>query len=100
MTGKVNRPVKSNDLQCHFQYVTDEQFTSNPSGNKFAGAGEVPCKPNNPVSTQGSSTVEAHLAGLLNATTYHLRLVVSNASGEDAKEAPRPSKRSPSTLRV
>ncbi len=87
LTGKVNRPEKSNDLDCHFQYLTDDQFNENPPGEEFAGATSVECEPN-PVSTQGVSEVKAHLSGLTNKTAYHLRLVVSNASAEDSQEAP------------
>jgi hypothetical protein len=88
--GKVNRPANPDpafDVSCHFEYVTDAQFTSNPSGEGFAGATPVDCEPN-PVKVPGASEVEAHLTGLSDDTTYHLRLSVSNASPvTDAKEA-------------
>jgi hypothetical protein len=86
--GKVNRPSNPDhafDVNCHFQYVTDDQFqttgfTDNP--------GDVPCEGTNPIEAPGSSNVEAHLTGLANDTAYHLRLVVSNGSPTtDAKEA-------------
>jgi hypothetical protein len=85
--GKVSRPANADaafDVDCHFQYVTDEQFqatgfTENP--------GDVPCEGTNPIKAPGTSEVEAHLEGLANNTTYHLRLTANNAGGEDAKEA-------------
>jgi hypothetical protein len=86
--GKVNRPANADpafDVDCHFQYVTDQQFnetgfTDNP--------GDVPCEGTNPIEAPGSSDVEAHLTELANNTKYHLRLFVSNASPTtDAKEA-------------
>ena len=73
------------DVDCHFQYVTEAQFqatgfTENP--------GDAPCEPESPVHTTGNSTVGADLTGLADNTTYHLRLLVSNASPTtDSEEA-------------
>jgi hypothetical protein len=87
VTGKVNRPSKSNDLTCNFEYITDTAYAANPAGERFAGGPPpVPCEPS-PVKAAGSSKVEAKLTGLANNTTYHLRLAVSNANAADAKEA-------------
>jgi hypothetical protein len=80
VSGEVNRPAKSNDLSCTFEYVTDVQFAA----NGYAEAGQAGC---GPVSTVGVSTVNAQLTGLTSGTTYHLRLAVSNASASDTKEA-------------
>jgi predicted heme/steroid binding protein len=87
VTGKVNRPNKSDDLTCNFEYITDAAYATNPVGERFAGATPVPCEPS-PVKAVGSSKVEAKLTGLKPATIYHLRLAVSNANAADAKEAP------------
>ena len=88
VTGHVDRPTKSNDLTCNFEYITDTTWQANPAGERFTGATPVPCDAPNPISAVGSSKVEAKLTGLTASTTYHLRLVVSNAAAEDAKEAP------------
>ncbi len=59
----------------------------------FEGATEAPCETANPgetpgtVTAPGNSKVSAHLANLANNTTYHLRLVVSNASTTTDGEA-------------
>lgn len=93
VTGEVERPAnpaspgqgvdEAFDVDCHFQYVTDEAFQA----TGFEEPGSVPCVPN-PVHAEGTSPVEADLSGLANDTTYHLRLFVSNASPTtDSEEA-------------
>ncbi len=94
--GVIDRPVKSNDVACHFEYITDEQFTDNVGNTApgFQGATSLPCDTGNPAETPGTVEatghvgVEAKLANLANDTSYHLRLAVSNAANADAKEAP------------
>ena len=85
-SGKVNRPAKSNDLTCNFEYITDVAYLANPAGKRFSGATAIACDPS-PVAIEGSSIVSAQPTGLSSSTTYHLRLAVSNASAADAKEA-------------
>jgi hypothetical protein len=86
VSGKVNRPTKSNSLTCNFEYLTDAAYQANPVGDRFAGASPTACEPNL-VEPEGSSDVKAKLTGLTNATTYHLRLAASNASHVVTKEA-------------
>ena len=88
LTGEVNRPTKSDDLTCSFEYITDDAFTANQGASNpgFEGATPAPCE-QSPVGTKGPSPVSAKLKDLTNATTYHLRLKVSGAGGEDIKEA-------------
>ena len=94
--GVVERPATSPDpafdVNCNFEYITDEQFNLNPPGEEFAGATPVACEPEgnpteNPIHADGQSTVKATLGGLVPSTTYHLRLSASNQGGSDAKEA-------------
>ena len=93
VSGEISRPANPDpafDVNCHFQYVTDAQFTA----TGFENPGEALCEPQsnpteNPIHTAGPSQVIARLTGLANDTTYHLRLFVSNASPTTAaKEAP------------
>ncbi len=79
-TGEINRPVKSDDVSCNFEYITDEAFSNNPPGEGFVGATPVGCEPENPVKATGNVPVSAKLNGLSPSTTYHLRLVVDNAA--------------------
>jgi hypothetical protein len=71
------------DAFCVFEVVTDEQFDS--SG--FEGAGQYGCEPENPIKTQGVSTVTGKATFLNTSTEFHLRLRVYNAGGEDVQEA-------------
>jgi PKD repeat protein len=88
VSGKVNHPLKSDDVNCGFEYISDAQFNLNLSFEEpgFHNAPQVLCA-QNPISTVGSPTVSAKLTGLAPATKYHLRLTVSNAGGSDSKEA-------------
>jgi hypothetical protein len=93
-TAEVNRPVDSDDVKCHFEYVTDADFTA----TGFAGATVRDCE-QNPIkqADAGTKAVTAPLgcttpvtdAGncLSPSTTYHLRLVAENASGTVTKDA-------------
>jgi hypothetical protein len=94
-TGEIERPAGADpalDVSCRFEFVTEEQFTDNPPGEEFAGAGQAPCA-QNPVSSPApdfpavSADVSAELSGLTPNTTYHLRLVAENGGGADTKEA-------------
>jgi hypothetical protein len=97
VAGRIERPANTDpafDAACHFEYVTDQQFTENQGNGvpAYEGAGSVPCglatPGEDPVTTPGPSDVTADLSGLAVGTTYHLRLAVSNAGGSDAEEAP------------
>ena len=91
VSGEISRPPNPHpafDVDCHFEYVTDEQF--NASG--FENPGKALCEPEgnpgeNPIHTVGPSKVTAKLTGLTHNTTYHLRLHAANASPTtDSKE--------------
>jgi Tol biopolymer transport system component len=94
--GVVERPANADpafDVECNFEYVTDEQFTTNEGNGDpgFTGATPVACNPN-PVTAADTApgttkAVSATLGGLAASTSYHLRLSASNQGGSDAKEA-------------
>jgi hypothetical protein len=94
LKGEVQRPAGADpalNVECHFEYVTDAQFTSNPPGEEFAGATPVGCM-ENPITEatadlEGKQTVSAELSGLVPDRTYHVRLVAENAGGTDTKDA-------------
>jgi hypothetical protein len=88
VSGTVNRPEKSNDLTCNFEYIADADYQANPPSERYLGSPPPVSCEQSPISTVGSSTVTAKLAGLAPSTIYHLRLAVSNAAGSDSKEAP------------
>ena len=88
-SGKVERPANADpafDTTCLFEFVTEEQFTS----NGFNEAGQIECD-GGPIKTPGVSDVSATInpwpSGLTHNTTYHLRLRVTNSGGEDKKDA-------------
>jgi hypothetical protein len=94
-SGEVERPAGEDpalDVNCRFEYVTDAQFTANPPGEEFAGAGQAPCV-ENPIASPApghpavKAAVEAELSGLSGGTTYHLRLAAENGGGTATKEA-------------
>ncbi len=75
---------------CHFEYGTDTTY----------GLGSVPCTPDPAANPPGSNftgptQVSANLSGLTTETTYHYRLVASNAHvtqhGEDQTYTPAPA---------
>ena len=92
VSGEISRPDSPDpafDVNCRFQYVTDEQFKA----TGFENPGEAICEPEaepaeNPIHTAGPSKVTGKLTNLENETTYHLRLIAYNAGGTDTKEAP------------
>ncbi len=96
-SGEVQRPSGDDpaaNVTCRFEYVSDAKFNENGPGDKFAGAGSVPCT-QNPI-TKASVNAEGKLAvgaeafgySIINPeTTYHLRLVAENGSGVVVKEA-------------
>ena len=45
--GVIDRPVKSNNVACHFEYITDQQFNENLGNTApgFQGATPLPCEP-------------------------------------------------------
>jgi hypothetical protein len=84
-TGHVDPADK--ETAYHFEFISDAQFNQN-LGNSlpgFEGAtqegfGSLP-------ENAGNTEVQSPLGGLSPATVYHLRLVASNADGEDAAVA-------------
>ncbi len=83
-TAKVVRPTNSDDVNCHFEYITDAQFVENEGKSQpgFEGATSVPCA-QNPIGIADAGTekgVTAGLTGLQPETEYHLRLVAENAA--------------------
>ncbi len=97
-TAKVKRPANADpafDVNCHFEYVTDDQFEENVNVNSqpgFTGATSAPCEQNPvkkvDVDLQDEKEVTAPLTGLSPSTDYHLRLVAENAApGAVTKDA-------------
>jgi hypothetical protein len=70
------RPFGS-DTTCQLQYLTQADFEA--SG--YAHAATLPCGPADVGSGFGSTEVEAVVAGLSAATTYHFRFVASSKAG-------------------
>jgi NHL repeat len=62
---------------CHFEYVTDADFQS----GGFTGAAQSPSCTPDPGSGSGAVAVSAAVSGLNGGTTYHFRIVASNAAG-------------------
>ncbi len=80
LTGTVN-PEGADpafNSSCRFDYVTDTGWVE--GGETFALATPIPCEPET-VEGAGSQEVKADLTGLTPHTTYHVRLVASNAGG-------------------
>ncbi len=75
VNGSVD-PDSNSVSDCHFDYVTDVTFQS--SG--FTTAATAPCVPD-PGSGPDPVLVAAQLGSLAAGTTYHFRLVASNANG-------------------
>ncbi len=87
LTGTVN-PEGADpafNSSCRFEYVTDTAFIE--GGASFAFATPVPCEPET-VEGAGAQEVKAGLTGLTPRTTYHVRLVASNAGGTSEAIAP------------
>lgn len=88
-SGEIQRPVGADpalNTVCRFEYVTDEQFTS----NGFADAGQASCAetpPETPLASTDPAKVSAEVTGLADDTTYHLRLVAENGGGTASKVA-------------
>ena len=53
----------------------------------FEGASVLPCDPDQ-IKDPGETAVAAKITGLSAKTTYHLRLIVSNAGGAETQDAP------------
>jgi hypothetical protein len=80
LTGTVN-PEGADpafNSACRFDYVTQAGWVE--GGETFAAASSIPCEPET-VEGTGAQEVKADLTGLTPHTTYHLRLVASNAGG-------------------
>lgn len=69
LTGHLAEGGRGAIIGCHFEYGTSETYESGP----------VPCVPSTPYGSE--ATVTAELTGLQPESTYHYRLVASNAAG-------------------
>jgi hypothetical protein len=80
--GKVN-PQGTALTDCHFEFVPHSQFVEDEYASVIA-AQEAPCVPAAASIPADSSdhVVSADAGGLKFATTYHVRLVATNAVGE------------------
>jgi hypothetical protein len=67
---------------CSFQYVDEAAFKA----RGFEAATEVPCEPAGPFSGTTMEAVHAEVEGLRGGTTYHERIVGTNANGENVGE--------------
>ena len=67
---------------CVFQYVDQAGFEA----HRFEGAAEAPCEPGGPFEGVAMNPVHAQLTDLHGGTTYHERLVGTNANGTNAGE--------------
>jgi hypothetical protein len=89
-TAEVRRPANSDDVECHFEYVSDEDFTA----TGFAGATARDCA-QGPIGAADAETDKEVTAALgcpnpvlegpqgrclKPGTAYHLRLVAENAA--------------------
>jgi hypothetical protein len=68
-----------NGATCTFQYVDAAGFNA----NGFEGAADAPCEPAGPFSGTAMNAVEANLTGLRGGTTYHERILGTNANGSN-----------------
>lgn len=90
VSGAVQRPAGADpalDTSCRFEYVSDGNFDD----TGFEGAASTPCieaPEEAPITNTDPAPVSAHLTGLADGTTYHLRLTATNGGGTDFKDAP------------
>jgi hypothetical protein len=70
-------PNGSDVTECHGEWVTDAQFRS----TGFTGARTAPCSPAPPISGVTGTDVTAAATGLTQNTTYHSRVLATNAGG-------------------
>lgn len=76
VNGRVN-PNGSDVTDCHVDYEADAQFVRD--GNAFVTFASVPCAQALPLTGTRDSVVSADLTGLTPDTTYHTRIVATNA---------------------
>jgi hypothetical protein len=69
LTGHLSEGGRGEITNCHFEYGTSSSYED----------GSVPCEPTAPYGSEADVT--AQLTGLQPETTYHYRLVASNANG-------------------
>ena len=103
-TRRPRSPAKSTAPSNPTTSPATSNTSPTPRTPPTRAANASPAPPRAPANRTRSTTAArrrsgAKLTGLANTTTYHLRLVVSNAAGADTKEAARPSPPSPSTRR-
>jgi len=78
LNANVNPAGNGNITDCHFQYIDDTTFNNN-GGNYSSGATDIPCDQPTPISA--STAVTATPTNLSVTTTYHFRIVATNADG-------------------
>jgi sugar lactone lactonase YvrE len=67
---------------CVFQYVDEAAFQV----ERFAHAQSIPCSPAGPFTGENQNPVSAIAGGLNGGTTYHYRLLATNANGSNSGE--------------
>jgi phosphodiesterase/alkaline phosphatase D-like protein len=84
LNGHVD-PVGGGEVTgCRFEYVTDAAFQATGFEDLSSG-GAIPCEQTLPISAP--SSVSARVSGLSTETTYHFRLIASNANGPNVSES-------------
>jgi hypothetical protein len=75
---------------CVFQYVDAEEFAAHGfEGTPTEPAPTAPCQPAGPFSGEAMNAVHADLVGLPGGTTYHERILGTNANGSNpGKDVP------------
>jgi hypothetical protein len=88
-TVKVLNPDPAFTASCQFQYVTEQHFEAPGEEGGFAQAASVPCAPETVAGAEPPTPtpVTAEASGLEPNTTYHLRIVATNAGGQEAATA-------------
>ena len=79
LKGEVGAAEVPGGATCTIQYVDQAAFKA----NGFEGASEVPCHPEGPFFGSTMNPVEAEVAGLKGGTTYHERILGTNANGSN-----------------
>jgi hypothetical protein len=83
-TVELSNPDPAFDASCAFQYISEAQFQENLTNSVagFEGAGATACAPETVLGTEAQPvTVTGALTALEPSTTYHLRLVATDAGG-------------------
>ena len=76
-----------NASTCRFEYVTGDQFTNEGEFAQAEPNNQIQSCDTEPTGEDATTPVQAQLTGLKPATTYHLRLFISNQAGSDSAVA-------------